>query len=239
MKTTSSKQSLRIRGLIILPLLAVLIFSFSNSKVIERVPNTEQKELHSSTVYLPKQKKATKKQLKEYNDLAKTIESQINSKGIIKLEEVKRIKYLYSLMSPEQKKENHAFPNYSKLLPPPPPPSKSSDYKEVEKINKLEIQFQSQEQSVKTTKKSQNIVPPPPPPILPKEPKNPSKKLINAKKDYEKRSEAYTQAMQIYLQTKKPNLLPSLNKMWRETMKKFKIYCDLANKELASESSEK
>ncbi len=108
MKTKTSKTVLWIRSLIILPLLAILIYSFSSKNYIE---------YDNSSNELIIQKKATPKQVDEYNILAKKYNKQPEDKRIIKLKDVKRLEYLYGLMSEKQKTKAEPFPN----CPPPPP----------------------------------------------------------------------------------------------------------------------
>ncbi len=108
MKTKTSKTVLWTRSLIILPLLAILIYSFSSKNYIE---------YDNSSNELIIQKKATPKQVDEYNILAKKYNKQPEDKRIIKLKDVKRLEYLYGLMSEKQKTKAEPFPN----CPPPPP----------------------------------------------------------------------------------------------------------------------
>ncbi|MFP4844947.1 M56 family metallopeptidase [Winogradskyella sp. PE311] len=70
-----------------------------------------------------KQQKATKEEVAEYNKLAKHCNSQLESKfPIIKVKDVKRVEYLYGIMSEDQKKNAESYPDFSKVPPPPPPP---------------------------------------------------------------------------------------------------------------------
>ena len=110
MKTKTSKTTLRLRSLIILPLLAILIYSFSGKVIIEN--NSIDNKIISS------QQKATAKQIAEYNTIAKKYNAQPENKRVIKLKDIKRLEYLYSLMSIAQKENAEPFPN----CPPPPPP---------------------------------------------------------------------------------------------------------------------
>ncbi|WP_168796613.1 M56 family metallopeptidase [Cognatitamlana onchidii] len=66
-----------------------------------------------------KQNGATKKQVDEYNVLAKKYNKKPQNKRIIKLKDIKRLEYLFSLMSESQKNNAQPLPNY----PPPPPNS--------------------------------------------------------------------------------------------------------------------
>lgn len=108
MKTKTSKTIIWFRSLIILPLLAILIYSFSSKQYIESddFPNE-----------IIIQEKATPKQVEEYNTLAKKYNTQPEDRRIVKLKDVKRLEHLYSLMSDEQKAKSQPFPN----CPPPPP----------------------------------------------------------------------------------------------------------------------
>ena len=88
------------------------------------------------------QQSATREQMAEYNKLAKHYNSALkNDKGInIKMKDVKRLKYIYGIMSEKQRKDAEPFPDF----PEPPPPPKMPDAPEVSK---------------------ENMIPPPPPPI--------------------------------------------------------------------------
>jgi hypothetical protein len=99
MKTHTSKKKIWTRSFILLPVFALLLFSFS------------------TTI---QQEKATPKQVAEYNVLAKKYNSQPKAKRVVKLVEINRLKTLYDLMSSKQKSKAEKFPN----IPPPPPPSK-------------------------------------------------------------------------------------------------------------------
>ncbi len=62
------------------------------------------------------QKKATPKQVSEYNTLAEKYNAQPIASRIIKMKDFKRLEYLYALFSAKQKKEAVGFPEF----PPPP-----------------------------------------------------------------------------------------------------------------------
>jgi beta-lactamase regulating signal transducer with metallopeptidase domain len=108
MKTKTSKPVIWLRSLIILPMLAFLIFSFSSKQYIEH--NNSPNELII-------QKKATPKQIAEYNALAKKYNMQPEDQRIIILKDANLLEYLYNLMSEKQKVNAEPFPN----CPPPPP----------------------------------------------------------------------------------------------------------------------
>jgi len=106
----------------------------------------------------PKQKgqeKATKEQVKEYNNLAKKYNTMDKENMFIRKNDVVRLKELYGLMSSKQRKNAEPFPNF----PPPPKAPKAP------KATK----------SVKVTKGVNDMDPnvPPPPPKAPKVPKAP------------------------------------------------------------------
>ncbi|MFV9549925.1 M56 family metallopeptidase [Algibacter sp. PT7-4] len=127
MKTKTSKTIIWFRSLILLPLLAILIYSFSSKNYVN---------INDNLIEVASQKKATKKQLEEYNALAKKYNTQPQDKRIIKLKDIKRLEYLYSLMSDKQKANNQPFPDCPpppaspvvkkgeiSNIPPPPPPA--------------------------------------------------------------------------------------------------------------------
>ena len=100
MKTQTSKQNLWIRSFILLPLLAILTFSFSNKQIVTN------------------QQKATAKEITEYNQLAKKYNLMSESGDfVVKREEKERLNYLYNKMSLTQRKTAEPFP----VFPPPPP----------------------------------------------------------------------------------------------------------------------
>ena len=106
MKTHTSKKKIWFKSIILLPVLALLLFSFS------------------TTI---QQDKATPKQVAEYNKLAKKYNEQPKNNRIIKLKDINRLEYLYKLMTPAQKKSAQPFPD----CPPPPPAPK-----QVRKVHK-------------------------------------------------------------------------------------------------------
>ncbi|NQY30424.1 MAG: M56 family metallopeptidase [Flavobacteriaceae bacterium] len=123
MKTHTSKKKIWIRSFILLPVLALLLFSFS------------------TTI---QQEKATPQQVTEYNTLAKKYNSQPKKGMVVKLKEVNRIEYLYKLMTPSQKKKAEKLPSFPPMppspkvikgvndtdsnIPPPPPLPKDAKY---------------------------------------------------------------------------------------------------------------
>ncbi|MEH6535008.1 MAG: M56 family metallopeptidase [Psychroserpens sp.] len=163
MKTKTSKTSIWLRSLLVLPLLALLLFSFTDRK---QVIKSEITETNTSDEFIPnnvyagssgiieRQQTATPKQLAEYNKLAKQYNKQPLKQRIIKLKDIKRLEGLYKLMSDEQKKNAQPFPEC-----PPPPPSPVS-------IEVIEIEEVPSPSPVSIEVREIKDVPPPPP--LPK-----------------------------------------------------------------------
>ena len=125
MKTKTSKQSIWIRSIILLPLLAITLYSFSDKIIVEK-EKINLEELEVTTL----QEKATEKQVAEYNALAKKYNEQPADNKVIKLEDLKRLEYIYHLMSDTQKKNAQPFPNFP-LPPPAPDVPKVNEVKEI------------------------------------------------------------------------------------------------------------
>jgi len=111
MKTQTSKKGIWFRSILLLPILAILLFSFSTKVIV-----LEEKYNMTELEKVIQQEKASKKQVKEYNALAKKYNNMPENKMVIKKKDIERLKYLYHLMSTEQKKSAKPFPN----IPPPP-----------------------------------------------------------------------------------------------------------------------
>lgn len=219
MKTHTSKKKIWFKSIILLPVLALLLFSFS-TKI--------------------QQDKATPKQVAEYNKLAKKYNEQPKNNRIIKLKDINRLEYLYNLMTPAQKKSAQPFPDcpppppapkqvrkahkqHSKNMLPPPPPPIPDDATE-EQIRKYEKTIKAYEKEVEKAHHELNRVddfvhkgdisniPPPPPPMSPVE-------FIkhNAKKGHEfyynNKKISSKQAIEIALKNDAINLLAKDNKV--------------------------
>lgn len=130
MKTQTSKTQGRLRLLLLLPLAAIMLFSFSNKEVayLEEAPITLAQE------------GATKKQIKEYNKLARKYNEMDPENMFIKKKDVDRMEYLYGLMTQAQKNSAQPFPSLPAPPPPPPPPANTK------------------------VKSNDQVAPPPPPP---------------------------------------------------------------------------
>ena len=157
MKTHTSKRKIWIRSLLLFPLVALLLFSFSAKEEIDR--------LGSEPIDYTLQDGATKAQVNEYNRLAKKYNNMDESNMRIKKSDIDRLKYLYNIMSGNQRKNSQPFPNF-----PPPPPA-------VEKAPEpIRV--------VKGVNDNGANVPPPPPKAskVPKEPKEPKAPKVKQEK---------------------------------------------------------
>ncbi|WP_111307658.1 M56 family metallopeptidase [Confluentibacter sediminis] len=74
------------------------------------------------------------------------------------------------------------------------------------------------------------LPPPPPPPIETALPQNPSKELLQAKKKFVEKADAYGDAMQVYFKEKKGDL-NDLKTQYKEVMELYNVYTALARKE--------
>lgn len=89
----------------------------------------------------PQGQKATPKEMAEYNSLVKAIMSQPENQRIFKQKDVIRIKYIYGLMSVEQKeKYAEPFPKF----PTPPPIQEIATKEQIAEYNKLAKNISSQ-----------------------------------------------------------------------------------------------
>ena len=143
MKTKTSKQSKAIKSLLVLTVAAILLFGFSETKLVKKpivtqnyvsgYENLKKVTQEENTQPFPKcfsknqQKGATKEQMKEYNLLAKKYNAMLSKKHFtIQMKDVERLKQLYSLMSKEQKADAEPFPNFPE---PPPVPTNPEEVK--------------------------------------------------------------------------------------------------------------
>jgi beta-lactamase regulating signal transducer with metallopeptidase domain/biopolymer transport protein ExbD len=134
MKTQTSKTRIWLSILLVLPILAILFYSFAEREYVEKdqdLLDSIQQELDKANklnvVYLDG---ATKEQVAEYNAWAKKINSAIKKAEanksyeypIIRQKEVEHYLNIYkNLMTDQQRKNAEAWPN----IPPPPPPPPS------------------------------------------------------------------------------------------------------------------
>ncbi|TYB79094.1 M56 family metallopeptidase [Bizionia myxarmorum] len=173
MKSHTSTTVKWVKGLIILPILAVLIYSFSTTKEVYAPAPPKAIE---NNMLQDIQKGASKEQIAEYNKLAKYYNSQSKDNYILKLKDMERLQYLYGLMTEVQKRAAEPLPNFP---PPPPPPapnlSKAQQKENAEMSKKAQkgenysYQYRDKDgKLVNVTMDTNNAtIPPPPPPPIP------------------------------------------------------------------------
>ncbi|WP_162138293.1 M56 family metallopeptidase [Xanthomarina gelatinilytica] len=112
MKTSSSKTGIWLRSIVLLPLLALLIYSFSTKKVIEKETAILSEISHDA------QQKASPEELAEYNKLAKQYNLQPEATRIVPLNDLKKLESIFNKMTIQQKENAQPFPNCpQKLIP--------------------------------------------------------------------------------------------------------------------------
>lgn len=114
MKTQTTRKSAWVRSILFLPLLAIVLISFSSREIVKKDNRTES-EIQATAL----QEKATRKMVVEYNALAKKYNSQPEDNREIELKDLKRMKYIYHTMSDIQRAKAKPFP----VIAPPAPPS--------------------------------------------------------------------------------------------------------------------
>lgn len=102
MKTHTSKQAIWLRTMLLLPLVALTLYSFSTKKVIE-------KPIENLVVTVIE--KATPEEMNTYNRLAKLYNKQPEASRVIPLSDLKRLETIYRKMTSEQKEKAVPFPN--------------------------------------------------------------------------------------------------------------------------------
>jgi hypothetical protein len=101
MKKQTSKKSVVLRALLLLPLLALLLFSFSERKIIQETKKTTRDLTET---------KASEQELSIFNTLAKEYNGQPIEKRIIPLKELRLLERIYKKMSVSQKEQAQPFP---------------------------------------------------------------------------------------------------------------------------------
>jgi len=231
MKTQTSKQKIWLRSIVLLPLLALTLYSFSDR--IEIIEEKNQLELLeksrdeipfeiSSQAKSQEQDGASREQMKEYEKLAKHYNSLPKDQLIIKKVDLDRMKYIYHLMSDKQKKDTEPFPmlpppptppapkakDVKQVLPPPPPPPiPASATKEQKEKYKKVVEEYNRKYTVENGKISENP-PPPPPPIPDNATPEQRKKYEEAARIYNLRVDkmAYQEARLAKIKTEKGEL---------------------------------
>lgn len=113
MKANTSTRAKWIKGLLVIPLLSLLIYGFSNRKLAVE-PNESTSEVITS-----QQNNPSPKEIGEYNQLAKKYNAQPKNSRVVPLSDLKRMEEIYRKMTVSQKEESQPFPE----CPPPPPPA--------------------------------------------------------------------------------------------------------------------
>ncbi len=102
MKTHTSKQAIWLRTLLLLPLVALTLYSFSTKRVIE-------KPIENEVVSVAE--KATQEEINTYNRLAKEYNKQPEATRVIPLSDLNILETIYRKMTSEQKEMAVPFPN--------------------------------------------------------------------------------------------------------------------------------
>ena len=97
MKTQTSKRAIWLKSLLLLPLMALLLYGFSSTHIVQKIKLTEQKLPSLSQDSLSG---ATESMMQEYR--AFTDNLQKSETQIIKMPEYQRIEAIYELMTDKQ-----------------------------------------------------------------------------------------------------------------------------------------
>jgi len=115
MKNQTSKKSFWLKTLLIMPLISLLLYSFSSRKIIQQNSNEDNTiEVFNSEV---DQTNATRDEMREYNALAKKYNEADGENLFIRKNDVDRLTFIHNKMSSKQREDAEPFPNF----PPPPP----------------------------------------------------------------------------------------------------------------------
>lgn len=126
MNTHTSKQKIWLRSVLLLPIIALALYGFSDVKVIERdnsnadvnsILQSIDNSYKGNESILIFQEQATAEEVAEYNKLARHYNSLSKDRQIIRSKDIERLNTIYGKMSQEQKVNSKPFPN----IPPPPP----------------------------------------------------------------------------------------------------------------------
>jgi len=171
MKAQTSKRSFWLRSLLILPLLAILIYSFSSTQEIV-VPKED--------TAISEKRKATPKEVREYNKLAKKYNEMDQENMWIDGKEITRLRYIYDIMTINQRKKAEPYPSF-----PPPPPLPEAELPPPPPLPDGPNEFVAADSPPPpppppAPEGTNNFVeqdPPPPPPAPPADPKEHIKKM--------------------------------------------------------------
>ncbi|MEO9513129.1 MAG: M56 family metallopeptidase [Flavobacteriaceae bacterium] len=205
MKKRTSKKAVFLRAFLLLPLCVILLYGFSEIKYVEKeIPESgllEANEMFNRTNLsaqntltieednsdiaeeIPTKKNtqinATRKQMAEYNSMAKKYNQMLSKEGDfhIKGADIERLEYIYTLMSDKQKLDAEPFPNFPEPPPAPDAPiAKEYASKKIKEIIEEEDPYDDVSGNIRLTAnkpgspiapKYYNNVPVPPPPQSP------------------------------------------------------------------------
>ncbi len=125
MKKQTTKKTILVKTILVIPLIAFLLFSFSTKEKVSKSFNPRA-ETFSQDI-------ATEKMVKEYNKLAKKYNSLPKKERTINREELGRMVYIFDRMNKEQRDSSEKFPEIviPKNAPPPPMPTMEDDMQGV------------------------------------------------------------------------------------------------------------
>jgi hypothetical protein len=134
MKTHTSKKMILVKTILVIPLLALLLYSFSSKKEVSKPANSTTSD-PSSQLETPvvAQDIATEKMVKEYNKLAKKYNTLPKNERTISREELGRMVYIFDRMNKEQRDSSEKFPEIiiPKNAPAPPMPTMGNDLRGI------------------------------------------------------------------------------------------------------------
>jgi len=130
MKTQTSKKMILVKTILVIPILALLLYSFSSKKEVSMLANLNTTDVISEPkVSVLVQDIATEKMVKEYNKIAKKYNTSPKNERTIGREELGRMVYIYDRMNKEQRDSSEKFPEIiiPKNAPAPPMPTMEND----------------------------------------------------------------------------------------------------------------
>ena len=121
MKAQTSKKMILVKTILVIPLLALLLYSFSSNKEVSKLANSNTSDVISEPeIPVLVQDIATEKMVKEYNKIAKKYNTSPKNERTISREELVRMIYIYDRMTREQRNNSENFPEI--VLPENAPP---------------------------------------------------------------------------------------------------------------------
>ncbi|MCB0459647.1 MAG: hypothetical protein KDC74_06505 [Flavobacteriaceae bacterium] len=155
------------------------------------------------------QERATQEQIAVYNKLAKQYNLMTKENKIVRSEEVEQMKYIYNLMSDQQKSKAEPSPFPSLALP---------------------YSIPTKTQKTKLHEDKRDTIPPPPPPVPSLNAiEKGSEKLQDTYKKYSKSAEKYAESVRKYNGTEEGR--SKLYHQYKEVMKLYDEFKALAEKE--------